>query len=110
MAFQLICTALLSVAAATTTLLPPLPLHDKVWHDQPSINETSQDISLLDRRGAFPLSPRAPPQDFAFSILPIGDSITVGVGSDDGNGYRLYLRNMFLNGQSVRLGDTINAD
>lgn len=29
-------------------------------------------------------------------ILPVGDSITVGVGSSDGNGYRLDLRNMLI--------------
>ena len=39
---------------------------------------------------------RASSREGNLRILPIGDSITVGFGSKDGNGYRLYLRNDIL--------------
>lgn len=47
---------------------------------------------LASRNEALPLLPRANSKNVR--LMPLGDSITVGVGSSDGNGWRLDLENM----------------
>jgi lysophospholipase L1-like esterase len=45
------------------------------------------------------LKPRGLPVGTDLSLLAVGDSITVGVGSSDQNGYRLYLRRLLQAGK-----------
>lgn len=45
-----------------------------------------------------------------FRILPVGDSITAGVGSSDGNSYRLDLRNMLISAGRSEYASKIESE
>ncbi|KAF4949266.1 hypothetical protein FGADI_9037 [Fusarium gaditjirri] len=49
-------------------------------------------------------STKETPQNVALRLMPLGGSITYGVGSSHGNGYRKYLQDLLLaNGYTVRM-------
>lgn len=51
-------------------------------------------LAALTVVSAAPIDPRHPPDNkpFVLRTMPLGASITVGLGSRDGNGYRNWLR------------------
>jgi opacity protein-like surface antigen len=58
-----------------------------------------QSPSASDNAVSSLLKPRGLPVGVDLSLLAVGDSITVGVGSSDQNGYRLYLRRLLQAGK-----------